>query len=115
MTDPQQSGDKKKLPQVQECWFWAGWEPMRHYRRMGKSGSPFFGKGAWLPEWERRKFSHEMIDEAAKLGATVLVTEFFKGFGRRLEQETWPQLSAFVGYAHERGLKVWGYARMALT
>jgi hypothetical protein len=111
MTGHQKNRDKKKLPQAQECWFWAGWEPMRHYRRMGKSGSPFFGKGAWLPEWERRKFSHEMIDEAAKLGATVLVTEFFKGFGRRLEQETWQQLSAFVGYAHERGLKVWGYAQ----
>ncbi len=84
---------------------------MRHYRRMGKSGSPFFGKGAWLPDWERRKFGTEMIDAAAELGATLLITEFFKGFGRRLEQETWPQLAAFVGYARERGLKVWGYAQ----
>jgi hypothetical protein len=102
---------KEREYQSPGCWFWAGWEPMRHYRRMGKSGSPFFGKGAWLPEWERRKFSHEMIDEAVKLGATVLITEFFKGFGRQIEQETWPQLTEFVHYAHERGVKVWGYAQ----
>lgn len=96
----------KKLP---ECWFWAGWEPLRHYQRMGKSGSPFFGKGAWLKEWDKRKFSDDLIDEALNAGATVIITEFFKGFGRALEQETWAKLADFVSRCHAKGLKVRGY------
>lgn len=94
-----------------ECWFWAGWEPLRHYQRSGKSGSPFFGKGAWLREWDQRKFSNDLIAQAEDLGATILITEFFKGFGRALESENWPRLQDFVARCHQRGLKVWGYAQ----
>lgn len=101
----------KKPEDGLECWFWAGWEPLRHYRRMGKSGSPFFGKGAWLAEWGERKFSDELINMAVKMGATVLITEFFKGFGRKVEVESWPRLKDFVSRCHQRGLKVWGYAQ----
>jgi len=85
---------------------------MRHYHRIGKSGSPLFGKGAWLPDWERRKFGTEMIDEAQKHGATDLITEFYKGFGRKIEEEQWPRLTEFVGRCHERGIKVWVYTQM---
>lgn len=106
-----QNPTSPKIDTGPQCWFWAGWEPARHYRRSGKSGSPFFGKGAWLPEWEKRKFSNELIDAALDLGATVLITEFLKGFGRKLEEENWPKLKDFVDRCHDRGLKVWGYAQ----
>lgn len=70
-----------------------------------------FAKGAWLPQWQKRKLGSGLADAAQRLGATMLITEFYKGFGRKIEQEVWPDLAGFVQRCHERGIKVWGYAQ----
>lgn len=97
-----------------ECWFWAGWEPRRHYRRRGGSpGTFYFGDGEWVEAWERRLFSDEGIQHAADLGATILMTQFYKGMGRRVESLLWPELRGFVSRCHGHGIKVWGYVQGA--
>ncbi len=99
-------------PPGPEAWFWAGWEPRSHYQRRGGSrGTFYFGGGPWVEEWEQRLFSDDTIDLAAGMGATILVTRFYKGMGRRVESPAWPALRDFARRCHQRGLKVWGYCQ----
>jgi len=95
-----------------DVWFWAGWEPQKHYRRRGGSrGTLYFGNGPWVKNWEARLFSDEAIDLAADMGATVLMTQFYKGIGRQVESSLWPKLGDFTERCHRRGIKVWGYVQ----
>jgi hypothetical protein len=91
------------------CWFWAGWEPDRYYRRIGARKTPYFGNGDWVGAWRERLESAAFLESLSKSGATTLVTRFYKGFGPEIEREDWPSLQAFVGRAHAAGLQVWGY------
>ncbi len=43
------------------------------------------------------------------MGVNVLITRFFKGFGRKLEEQEWAEAQAFVQNANSLGLRVWGY------
>lgn len=99
-------------PVMSEAWFWAGWEPHRHYQRRGGSrGTFYFGNGPWVEEWGQRLFSDEAIELAAGMGATILVTQFYKGIGRKMESSLWPALRDFTERCHRRGIKVWGYVQ----
>jgi len=91
------------------CWFWAGWEPDRYYRRIGARATPYFGNGDWVQPWREHLESKACLESLAQVGATVLVTRFYKGFGPEIEREDWPSLGRFVQRAHEVGIQVWGY------
>lgn len=93
------------------CWFWAGWEPDRYYRRIGARKTPYFGNGDWVAGWRENLESETNLDALVQAGATVLVTRFYKGFGPEIEREDWPSLREFVRRAHERNLAVWGYVQ----
>jgi len=92
-----------------QSWVWAGWETDRHYRRMGRSGTPYFGRGQWTDDWRRRLESRETIQILADTGLNILVTHFYKGFGIEAEATEWPALQEFVAMAHEHDLRVIGY------
>lgn len=92
-----------------DCWAWAGWEPDRYYRRLGRNSTPYFGNGAWLTDWRKRLQKPETLRELQELGVTMLVTRFFKGFGPQTEAGEWDETRAFVRQAQNLGLKVWGY------
>lgn len=101
------AADKNKKNDV---WFWAGWEPARHYRRLGGTRNTFyFGNGPWVDKWKKRLFSNEAIALAKSMGATYLVTHFYKGFGRRVEASGWAELADFTNRCNEQGIKVFGY------
>lgn len=93
------------------CWAWAGWEPDRHYRRLGRSGTSYFGRGHWLDMWRKRSCDSQSLKLLHDSGITHLVTYCYKGFGLELEQQEWPRLQDFVANAHDLGFKVWGYVQ----
>ena len=102
------AGDSAKTAN-RDCWVWAGWEPDRYYRRLGRNSTPYFGNGAWLADWRKRLQRPETLRELQELGITLLVTRFFKGFGPKTESQEWEETRSFVHQAQSLGLKVWGY------
>lgn len=92
-----------------ECWFWAGWEPDRYYRRIGARQTPFFGNGEWVPAWRQSLESTETLEAVRHAGGTVVMTRFYKGFGLATERRDWTTLRDFVERAHAAGVKVLGY------
>ena len=97
--------------QIKPCWAWAGWEPERHYRRIGRSGTAYFGRGAWLDDWRARADSPETLRVLADAGVTALVTWCYKGFGLEIESREWPRLRQFIESAHDLNLQVFGYVQ----
>lgn len=97
------------LPHLKDCWFWAGWEPDRYYRRIGARGTPFFGNGDWIADWRARLESADCLEAVRDAGGTILITRFSKGFGPAVDSKDWDSLRSFVKLAHEYDLKVWGY------
>lgn len=96
---------------ARQLWFWAGWEPDRFYLRSGARKTPYFGNGDWVTPWRRTLESKSCLESLAEVGATVLITRFYKGFGPELERKDWHSLRAYVQRAHEAGLAVWGYVQ----
>ncbi len=94
-----------------DAWVWAGWETDRHYRRLGRSNTAFFGRGPWLADWRRRLLDERTLDTLVRTGLRTLVTCFYKGFGLRAEQQQWPWLRQLIAGAHQRGLRVLGYTQ----
>ncbi len=92
-----------------ECWFWAGWEPDRYYRRIGARATEFFGNGEWVPQWRERLESAEALEAVRAAGGTVVMSRFYKGFGPEVERADWETLRGYVERAHEAGIKVLGY------
>lgn len=92
-----------------DCWAWAGWEPDRFYRRLGRNSTFYFGNGTWLADWRKRLQSPENLYQLQEIGVTLLVTRFFKGFGPKTEAKEWEEAVEFVRQAQKLGLKVWGY------
>lgn len=93
------------------CWIWAGWEPDRYYTRLGGNTTFYFGNGDWVPTWRNRIESDETLRRLADLGASVLITQFFKGMGPEVERATWPRLRDLVERANRYGLEVLGYVQ----
>lgn len=98
-------------PTLRGCWFWAGWEPDRYYRRIGARKTPYFGNGDWVAGWRENLESAANLETLARAGVSVLVTRFYKGFGPEIEREDWPSLREFVRRAHDHNLAVWGYVQ----
>jgi hypothetical protein len=98
---------------MKPCWAWAGWEPDRHYRRIGRSGTSYFGRGAWLDEWRNRLEHPDTLRPLADAGVTALVTWCYKGFGLEIESQQWPRLRKFIQTAHDLNLQVYGYTQGA--
>ncbi|HWL52572.1 MAG TPA: beta-galactosidase [Chthoniobacteraceae bacterium] len=96
-------------PSRRPCWFWAGWEPDRYYRRIGARGTLFFGNGDWVDDWRAALESRETLRAIREAGATIVITRFYKGFGPAVEREDWVSLKEYVSRAHEEGIKVSGY------
>jgi hypothetical protein len=96
-------------PEGWDAWAWAGWETDRHYRRLGRSGTAFFGRGPWLENWRQRLIEDRTLQALADAGLRTLVTCFYKGFGLQVERQEWSWLRALVAGAHHRGLRVLGY------
>ena len=94
-----------------DCWTFAGWEPNRQYRRMGRSGTIYFGNGAWVPEWRARVCSRDTIRMMADCGVNIAVTHFYKGMGIETERSEWDRLAAYVATCHEEGVRVLGYVQ----
>lgn len=101
-------GDSAKVVN-RDCWAWAGWEPDRFYRRLGRNSTPYFGNGAWIGDWRKRLQKPETLHRLQEMGVTILITRFFKGFGPKTEAGEWEETRAFVRQAQNLGLKVWGY------
>jgi len=100
----------KTPARARECWFWAGWEPDRYYKRIGARTTPFFGNGDWIREWRTKVESASTlrsVKDAA--GGAILITRFYKGFGMSVEGKDWGTLKKFVSLSHAEGHKVWGY------
>jgi len=93
------------------CWVWAGWEPDRYYTRLGGNTTHYFGNGDWVPAWRNRIESDETLRRLADLGASVLITQFFKGMGPEVERATWPRLRDLAERASRYGLEVLGYVQ----
>lgn len=96
-------------PSDWQAWVWAGWETDRHYRRGGRSGTSYFGRGQWLEAWRKRLESPQTVQALADAKLNMLVTRFYKGFGIEAESQEWPAVEAFVALAHAHGLRVLGY------
>ncbi len=103
------TSDTPPFSNRRECWFWAGWEPDRYYRRIGARGTAFFGNGEWVPQWRKRLESVETLAAIRAAGATVVMTRFYKGMGPEVERPDWETLQTYVERAHEAGIKVLGY------
>ncbi len=95
--------------QSKACWFWAGWEPDRYYKRIGARTTLFFGNGDWIADWRMRLESPECLAAMQESGASILITRFAKGFGPAVDSRDWASLKRFVSLAHDNNLKVWGY------
>lgn len=91
------------------CWTWGGWETDRHYRRMGSSPISSFSSGEWMDTWRERITSTEAIKMMVDSGISLVVTCFYKGFGKVHEASEWPRLKEYVANCHEHGIQVWGY------
>ena len=96
-------------PSTRDCWFWAGWEPDRFYKRIGARSTLYFGNGDWIADWRARLESAACLQAVREAGGTILVTRFYKGFGPSVERADWKSLKRFVARAHDHDLKVWGY------
>lgn len=92
-----------------ECWFWAGWEPDRYYRRIGARSTLYFGNGDWIADWRAKLEGRACLKALQEAGGSLLITRFYKGFGLAVERKEWDSLKRFVELAHAHGIKVWGY------
>lgn len=105
----QKTGVSDDAGRAKGCWFWAGWEPDRYYKRIGARGTRYFGNGDWIAEWRARLESPSSLEQLKQVGGTVLITRFYKGLSPAVEGKDWASLKRFVELAHENDLKVWGY------
>lgn len=103
--------NRKDDPHSLDCWTWGGWETDRHYRRMGTSGTLFFGNGEWIEAWRQRMVSQQTIRMMVDSGVTLVVTHFYKGFGIDADSTEWPRLKKYVKDCQAAGLRVWGYVQ----
>lgn len=93
------------------CWTFAGWEPDRHYRRLGAIPGTTLGPGRWIAQWRDRITSPNTIGLAKDAGVTLMVTHFYKGFGLGAESDERPRLKQFITDCHAQGIEVWGYTQ----
>lgn len=93
------------------CWSFGGWEPDRHYRRLGSQRTPILGHGRWLNDWRLRINSPATLRLARDAGINLLITHFYKGFGVKVEAAEWPRVREFVRACHELQIQAWGYVQ----
>ncbi len=92
-------------------WSWWGWEPLDHYRRLGRNAGAVDGNAAWVPQWYDRLHSDEIARTMADLGVNLAITHFFKGFGLKHEHDAQQRTAELVKIAHRHGIQVLGYCQ----
>ncbi len=92
-------------------WAWWGWEPWEHNRRAGGITGAVDGSSQWLHQWYGRLHNEELVALMAKVGVTMAVTHFFKGFGLEHERAEQQRTAQLVQLAHKHGIRVIGYCQ----
>lgn len=93
------------------CWTFAGWEPDRHYRRLGAVPGTTLGPGRWIGAWRDRITSRDAVRFARDAGVDLMITHFYKGFGLDAEADERPRLKQFIDDCHAESINVWGYTQ----
>lgn len=92
-------------------WAWWGWEPLAHYRRMGRMVGGVDARSPTIEQWFDRLHSEPLAKQMAGLGINLAVTHFFKGFGLVAERAEQQRTATLVKFAHAHGIKVIGYCQ----
>ncbi|NUQ63921.1 MAG: beta-galactosidase [Pirellulales bacterium] len=105
------SGAREAATFAPYYWSWWGWEPLDHYRRLGRNAGAVDGSAAWVPQWYDRLHSDQLVRTMADLGVNLAITHFFKGFGLKHERDQQQRTADLVRIAHRHGVRVLGYCQ----
>ena len=90
-------------------WTWAGWEPLRFYRRLGGFHEAQEGNALWAEQWFDTLHSRRTAEALADAGINWVTTHFYKGFGLAAEAHEIDQTARMIANCHAQGVKVFVY------